>query len=140
MEIRAKKIKENAVLPTYAHHNDAGADLYASEEVTILPGVRTVVPTGIALAIPDGYVGLVWDKSGLATKHGITTIAGVIDSGYRGEIMVAVTNISDVVYTVKAGDKIAQLLIQQISQAEFTQTDILDESMRGDGGFGSTGK
>lgn len=128
------------MLPSYAHSNDAGADLFACEKITIVPHERALVSTGVAIAIPGGYVGLVWDKSGLATKHGISTIAGVIDSGYRGEIMVAVMNISSEPYTFNVGDKVAQLLVQQVSQASFTETDILDESTRGDKGFGSTGK
>lgn len=140
MEIKAKKIKENAILPSYAHSNDAGADLFACEEITIAPHESGLISTGVALAIPDDYVGLVWDKSGLATKHGISTIAGVIDAGYRGEIIVAVVNISNEPHTFKVGEKVAQLLVQPVSQASFIETDILDESSRGDKGFGSTGK
>ena len=145
VEIRIQKVKAGAVLPSYAHLTDAGADLCSAEMVTIPASVagsagRGLVPTGIAMEIPEGYVGLVWDKSGLATKKGITTIAGVIDSGYRGEIAVAVANLTNEPHTFKVGDKVAQILFQPVTQAHFVETDILSEADRGEKGFGSTGR
>lgn len=139
MELKILKLKEGAKVPTFAHPGDAGADLFALEKTIIEPGQRGVVPTGIAIEIPEGCVGLVWDKSGLATKKGITTIAGVIDAGYRGEILVAVYSISNAPHTFEAGDKIAQLLIQPIEHPTFIEKDSLSDTSRGEGGFGSTG-
>ncbi len=149
VEIRIHKIKEGAILPTFAHLSDAGADLFTSESVTI-PGAtsidgnpifpRTKIPTGIALEIPVGYVGLIWDKSGLSTKHGLVTLAGVIDAGYRGEIVVPMMNTDCEPYTFAAGEKIAQILIQPVAHPDFIETVILTPADRGDNGFGSTGK
>lgn len=139
MQIPIKRLVPQAVIPTYAHDTDAGLDLYASETVTIQPMQRALVPSGIALAIPKGYVGLIWDKSGLAVKHGLTAIAGVIDAGYRGDIQVAMYNTTQTAYVVEAGKKIAQLLIQPIVRAQLEETKELPDAARGDNGFGSTG-
>lgn len=140
MIIKVKKLKSAAKLPTYAHPGDAGMDLYAAEATTIPAHGRGTAPTGLAFAIPDGYAGLVWDKSGLAVKVGITTIAGVIDSSYRGELLVAVYNTTDTDYAFAVGDKVAQLLVQPIVLGEIVETNNLDDTSRGVGGFGSTGK
>ncbi len=140
VEIKVKKLKTEAQLPVFAHVTDAGADLFAAEQVTISAHSRGVVSTGIAVEIPEGYAGLIWDKSGLATKNGITTIAGVIDAGYRGEIGVAISNISNEDYTFAVGDKVAQMLFQKIEQIDFSEAAILHESSRNEAGFGSTGK
>lgn len=140
MEILIKKLSPETKQPTYANEHDAGMDLYARETVTIEPKTRVVVPTGIALAIPQGYVGLVWDKSGMATRYGLTTLAGVIDSGYRGEVLVAVYNTSEQTYVAEAGKKIAQLLIQPISSPTLTVVSELPSSVRGEQGFGSSGE
>lgn len=140
IDVRVKKLKPEAKLPTYAHPSDAGMDLYAAEATTILAHGRGVVPTGLAFAIPDGYVGLVWDKSGLALKAGITTMAGVLDAGYRGELRVVLHNTTDTDYTFEAGDKVAQLLVEPIVQGLIVEVSDLDDTSRGDGGFGSTGK
>ncbi len=140
MEIKIKKLKPEATFPSYAHLTDAGADLFSCSEITIPAHGRGTVGTGIALEIPDGYAGLVWGKSGLATKKGLTTIAGVIDSEYRGEIIVAIANLSGEDHTFHVGDKVAQLLIQKTEQAVFKETDILSDTERGGSGFGSTGR
>lgn len=129
-------------LPTYAHPGDAGADLRATEDVVLEPGERRLVGTGVALALPDGYVGLVTPRSGLAARAGLSIVnaPGVIDSGYRGEIKVCLVNL-DPRETVRlsAGDRIAQLLVMPFATASFIEVDTLDETLRGDGGYGSTG-
>ena len=114
-------------------------DLYALFPITIPPGERSVVSTGIAMAIPEGYVGLIWDKSGLSNKFGLKVIGGVIDAGYRGEVLVGILNTSKESYTYNAGDKIAQLLLQAVVQPELVVVEELDKTVRGDGRFGSTG-
>lgn len=140
MTIKVKRLSETAKLPFYAREGDAGMDLYADETVTIHPGKNHAVKTGISMALPTGHVGLIWDKSGLAAKHGLKTIGGVIDEGYRGEIMVAVYNLSDQPYLVEAGKKIAQMLVQTVAQKQIIEVEELDsDTARGDGGFGSTG-
>lgn len=139
MTLRLKKLSPTATLPKYIHPHDAGMDLYSCETLTIGPGERKLIPTGIAMAIPSGYVGLIWDKSGIATNHGLKTMAGVIDSGYRGEIKILIHNLSNQPYTVQAGEKIAQILIQPIVHNEIIEVSELDDTSRGKGGFGSTG-
>ncbi len=128
--------------PSYAHPGDAGADLVARTEVVLSPGERALVPTGIAIALPDGYVALVHPRSGLATKHGITIVnaPGTVDAGYRGEIAVTLLNTDPrETFTVHRGDRIAQLVIQQVSRARFVRAETLPGSHRGAGGFGSSG-
>ena len=129
-------------LPTYAHPGDAGADLRATEDVVLEPGERRLVGTGVALALPAGYVGRVTPRSGLAARAGLSIVnaPGVIDSGYRGEIKVCLVNL-DPRETVRlsAGDRIAQLLVMPFATASFIEVDTLDETVRGDGGYGSTG-
>ncbi|MGO2091269.1 MAG: dUTP diphosphatase [Microbacterium gubbeenense] len=130
------------VVPTYAHPGDAGADLVSSIDVRLEPGQRAVVPTGVRIALPDGYAGFVVPRSGLAAKHGITIVnaPGTIDAGYRGEIKVALLNTDrDSAYDVAAGDRIAQLIVAPVVRARFLPVDDLDDSVRGDGGFGSSG-
>ena len=140
MELAIKKLHPAAQLPSFAHATDAGLDLVCVEEVVLAPGGRMGIRTGLALAIPDGYVGLVWDKSGLSFKQGLKTLGGVIDSGYRGEVMVGIINLGDAPYTIEAGQKIAQLLIQKIEQPRIIEVTELPESDRGAKGFGSSGK
>lgn len=129
-------------LPSYAHPGDAGADLRSSEALVIAPGERATVGTGVALALPDGYVGLVHPRSGLAAKHGVTVLnaPGTVDAAYRGEIKVTLLN-TDKSHTfeISVGDRIAQLVIQAVERANFIQVDYLPDSHRGEGGFGSTG-
>jgi len=138
--IKIKKLKNNAVLPSYAHAGDAGMDMYAAEDVHIRKGERGKVPTGIAMEIPEGYVGLVWDKSGLSINHGLKTLGGVIDSGYRGEIIIGIVNLSSEDYTLEKGHKVAQLLIQKIESPVVEEAIELNDSHRGEKGLGSTGK
>lgn len=140
MEIMIKKLHVDAKIPTYAHTGDAGFDLCAIESATIPVGARVLVSTGIAMEIPLGYVGLIWDKSGLSMNHGLKNLGGVIDAGYRGEIKAGVVNLSDEDYTVTAGHKIAQMLIQKVEHAEIKEVSELSDTTRGHGGFGSTGK
>jgi dUTP pyrophosphatase len=129
-------------LPAYAHPGDAGADLVAAEDVTLSPGARALVRTGIAIALPDGYVGLVHPRSGLATRLGVTVLnaPGTVDAGYRGEILVNLIN-HDREHPAKIarGDRIAQLVIQRVERADFQRVAELPDSVRGTGGHGSTG-
>ncbi len=138
--LNIKKLHTRAKLPHYAHPHDAGADLFSVEDVVIPPGERVLVSTGIALEIPEGYVGLVWDKSGLSTTHGLKTLGGVIDAGYRGEIKIGIINLSKDPYHLGVGHKVAQLLLQNVEHAHIVEVDDLSSSTRGEGGFGSTGK
>ncbi|MFA5934208.1 MAG: dUTP diphosphatase [Candidatus Paceibacterota bacterium] len=140
MKLKIKKIHPDAKVPTYAHHGDAGFDVYACEEAALEPGERRTIRLGIAIEIPHGYVGLVWDKSGLAKNHGIINLAGVIDSGFRGESMILLHNLSDKLYEIQKHDKIAQMLIQPVEIVEIEEAEELSESSRGEGGWGSTGK
>ena len=127
-------------IPQYAHAGDAGADITASEKIAIPPRERTLVSTGVRLEIPEGYVGLIWPRSGLAVKKGIDCGAGVIDSHYRGEVKVLLFNHSDNEFQIDPGDRIAQILIQKVERVEFHLVDQLNETARSDAGFGSTGK
>lgn len=140
IKLKFKKLVSDAKSPSYAHPGDAGMDMFASKELTIKKGEAVKVPTGIAMEIPDGYVGLVWDKSGLSTNHGLKTLAGVIDAGYRGEIMICLINLGKEDYTIEKHQKIAQFLIQKIERGDLEEADMLSDTSRGDGGFGSTGK
>lgn len=134
-------LTHNARLPTYATDGDAGLDLRASESFWIESGVRRIVPTGIAVAIPDGHVGLIHPRSGLAAKSGITVLnaPGTIDSGYRGELKVILLNTSATPFRIDVGDRIAQLIIQEYVHADLVEVSELPETARGDRGFGSTG-
>jgi dUTP pyrophosphatase len=138
MKLRVKRIQKDAKLPSYGHPGDAGMDLYAVEDVVLERGNPVPVPTGIQVAIPKGYVGLVWDKSGVSL-NGVHRLAGVIDAGYRGEIRVVLINLTEKPYTVVKGKKIAQMLIQPVFTAEIEEANNLDGTDRGEGGFGSTG-
>ena len=142
-DVPIKRLHPDAVLPSYAHPGDAGADLVASEDVTIAPGGgRAAVGTGIAMAIPDGHAGFVLPRSGLALRHGITCLntPGLIDAGYRDEVRIILVNTDpSEPYTVHRGDRIAQLVIQPVERTVFEAVDELSDSVRGLGGFGSTG-
>lgn len=135
-------VAEDGFVPTYAQPGDAGADLRSRVAAVVPAHGRALVPTGVSIALPDGYVGLVHPRSGLAHKHGITVLntPGTIDAGYRGEIAVNLFNSTDVDFAVEIGDRIAQLVIQQIEHAQFITVERLPESDRGEGGHGSTGK
>ena len=143
LEILVTKLHPSAIIPTYAKPGDAGADLYAIEEKTLKPGERALLKTGIAIALPEGYVGLVHPRSGLALKNGISVVnsPGTIDSGYRGEIGVVLINHDlNESFSVKVGDRIAQLVIQKFETAIFKTVSQLPPSERASGGYGSTGK
>jgi dUTP pyrophosphatase len=142
LELRFIKLRDDAIVPTQAHPGDAGSDLYACDEVALPPGARARVGTGIAIAIPEDYAGLVLPRSGLAHKHGITltNAPGLIDSGYRGEIQVLMLNTdANETYEVKAGDRIAQLMLVKYGAAIWTEVKAFETTTRGDGGFGSSG-
>jgi dUTP pyrophosphatase len=142
VEISIKRLDPELPLPSYAHPGDAGADLHAAADLTLEPGERALVPTGIALALPEGYVALVHPRSGLAARHGISIVnsPGTIDAGYRGEVKVCLVNTDRrEAFAVRRGDRIAQLVIQRFETAAFVETDELSESARGEGGYGSTG-
>ena len=143
MTVSCKKLDPRAKLPTYGSADAAGADLYAVTDgpVTVAPGETVLIHTGLALAIPQGFVGLVYARSGLATKQGLAPAnkVGVIDADYRGELMVALHNHSEETRTVEQGDRIAQLVIAPYLTAQFTPQEELDDTQRGEGGFGSTG-
>lgn len=143
MEIEVKILDPGMETPLYAHDGDAGCDLRSAADITLEPGQRAMVPTGLALAIPEGYAGFVQPRSGLAAKHGIGVVngPGLIDSGYRGEVKVILINFDDSeAFTIVRGDKIAQLVIQKVEKAVFRAVEELSDTKRGDGGFGSTGK
>jgi dUTP pyrophosphatase len=139
MELHIQKLHEEAVLPTYAHDTDAGMDLYCAVDITIAAGDRVQIKTGIALAIPFGYAGLIWDKSGLSHKYGLKVLGGVVDAGYRGEVLVGILNTSTEAYTFAQGDKVAQLLVQKVEHPTIVEVASLEETTRGANGFGSTG-
>jgi dUTP pyrophosphatase len=142
IKIKIKLLDKLSALPKYAHRNDAGLDLFSAVDCIIKPFERKLVPTGIKVAIPSGYAGFVQPRSGLAIKHGIALInsPGLIDSGYRGEICIIMINLDkDNEFNIKKGDKICQLVIQKIEEAELIEVNDIGESDRGEGGFGSSG-
>ena len=139
MKLKIKKIYLDSFLPTYGRQGDAGADIYSYESKELAPGERYTFKTGIAAEIPIGYVMLIWDRSGLAVKHGLTSLAGVIDSNFRGEIGVCVLNTSSEKYTVQKGDRIAQFLIQPAIRVEIEETGELSETERADQWQASSG-
>ena len=143
-KIRVKKLKENALLPTYGSADAAGADLYAclQEKITIRPGESAFVPTGLAMEIPNGYAGLIYARSGLACKRGLAPAnkVGVIDSDYRGEFIVVLHNHGDLPQEIAHGERIAQLVITPVFTPGFTEVAELNDTARSGGGFGSTGK
>ena len=142
-DVRIKKLKENAVVPTYGSEFAAGADLYAAveESVTIAPSETKLIPTGIAMEIPVGYAGFIYARSGLASKKGLAPAnkVGVVDADYRGEVMVALHNHGKTEQTIEAGERIAQMVIAPFITANFIVSDSLEDTVRGVGGFGSTG-
>lgn len=142
LEIAVQRLDDDLPLPAYAHPGDAGADLLTTVDIRLPPGDRALVPTGIAVALPDGYVALVHPRSGLAARHGLSIVntPGTIDAGYRGEIKVLLIN-HDPRETIvlQRGDRIAQLVVQRFERAHFVETDSLPDTSRGAGGYGSTG-
>lgn len=143
VQVLITRLDPDLPLPRYAKGGDAGADIVSRIDITLTPGERALVPTGIAIALPDGYVALVHPRSGLAIKHGVTMVnaPGTVDAGYRGELQIILIN-HDKTDSVsfKRGDRIAQLVIQKVERAEFVEVQELPGSGRGTGGFGSTGR
>ena len=140
--VPVRRLDPDLPLPAYAHPGDAGADLVAAVDVELAPGARALVPTGVAIALPEGFVGLVHPRSGLATRLGVTVLnaPGTVDAGYRGEILVNLVNHDRATTaTISRGDRIAQLVVQKVEQARFQVVDELPESRRGAAGHGSTG-
>lgn len=140
MKIKVKKLSPDANLPCYAHPGDAGLDFFSIEDYDLKPMERHLFSTGISLELPEGFVALVWDKSGLGAVHGIKVLGGVIDAHYRGEYKIGLLNTSDKSFHFKKGDKLAQVLIQPVVSAELEEVDKLSDSVRGEKGFGSSGK
>jgi dUTP pyrophosphatase len=144
LDIPLKRLDPDVAVPAYAKPGDAGLDLCATESIKLLPGGgRALVPTGMAIAIPEGYAGFVQPRSGLALKHGVTCLntPGLIDSGYRGELKVLLINTDpSEPFEITRGERIAQLVVQRVEQVVFREVGELDESDRGDGGFGHTGR
>lgn len=142
LDIPLRRLDDGLPVPSYAHPGDAGADLCTAVDVTLAPGERALVPTGVALALPEGYVGLVHPRSGLAHRHGLSIVnaPGTVDAGYRGEIKVCLVNLdASQPVSLERGDRIAQLVVQRVEQVRFVEVDELEGSARGDGGYGSTG-
>lgn len=142
LQVLVQRLDPDLPLPAYAHPGDAGADLVAAVDVTLRPGERALVPTGIALALPPGYVALVHPRSGLAARHGLSIVntPGTIDAGYRGEIKVLLINHDpESAIELRRGDRVAQLVIQRFETARFVEVEGLPDSARGVGGYGSTG-
>jgi len=142
LDVEIVRLDRDLPLPAYAHPGDAGADLQTTVDVTLAPGERALVPTGISLALPEGFVALIHPRSGLASRHGLSIVntPGTVDAGYRGEIKVLLVNHDRLApVTLRRGDRIAQLLIQRFERARFVEVDALPDSQRGAGGYGSTG-
>jgi dUTP pyrophosphatase len=142
VDVLLTRLDPEMPLPAYAQPGDAGADLRSAVDITLAPGARAMVPTGVAIALPDGFAAFVHPRSGLAIKHGLSMVntPGTIDAGYRGEIAVLLINHDPTVpIEIKRGDRIAQLVVQKVEQAIFTEVVELPDSHRGSGGFGSTG-
>lgn len=142
LDVAIVRLDRDLPLPDYAHPGDAGADLRSTVDVTLAPGERALVPTGISIALPPGFVALIHPRSGLAARHGLSIVntPGTVDAGYRGEIKVLLVNHDRVLpLGLERGDRIAQLVIQRFERARFVEVDALPESVRGAGGYGSTG-
>ena len=141
LEVSVQKLCEEAIIPKYAHEGDAGVDLYSRIDYELKPGERFLIPTGLKMAIPHGYEGQVRPKSGLALKSGITVLntPGTVDAPYRGEVGVIVINHDRNSYQIKKGEKIAQMIFNEIKYANFKVVESLESTSRGEGGFGSTG-
>lgn len=143
LDVAVVRLDPDLPLPSYAHPGDAGADLYAAEDVTLKPGQRATVPTGVAIALPEGFAAFVHPRSGLAARHGVSIVnaPGTVDAGYRGEIRVTLVNLDpEEPVALRRGDRIAQLVVQRVERAAFREVGELPPSARGEGGFGSTGQ
>jgi len=139
MELKIERIDKNLELPGYAHEWDAAIDLRSRIDTKLAPMEKTIIPSGIKVAIPEKHVGLIWDRSGMAAKHSMHVLAGVIDSGYRGEIGIVMINLGKKEFEVKKGDRVAQMLIQPVLNIRVKEVEELEKTKRGKGGFGSTG-
>ena len=141
MTVRFKRLCPDAVLPAYAHPGDAGMDVRSVDDLEIAPGARALVHTGLVMVLPPGWEAQVRPRSGLALKHGVTVLntPGTIDAGYRGEVGVILANLGGAPFAVKKGDRIAQVVIAPVTTAAIEETDVVDDTDRGGGGFGSTG-
>ena len=141
IKVQITCIHDDAVIPKYAHDNDAGVDLYSCEDATLKPGERKLIKTGIKIAVPEGYEAQVRPRSGLAIKHGLSicNTPGTVDAGYRGEICVILINHGQEKFQVEKGMRICQMIFNKVEQAEFEEVDELDQTTRGEGGFGHTG-
>jgi dUTP pyrophosphatase len=142
IELPVVRTDPDLPLPSYAHDGDAGLDLRAAADVEVAPRERVAVPTGLRVAVPSGWVGLVHPRSGLAKRHGLTVAnaPGTIDAGYRGDLLVLLVNLGDESVTIARGDRIAQLLLQRVGRAEVVEVADLEDTVRGEGGFGSSGR
>ena len=141
MTVRFKRLSPDAVLPAYAHPGDAGMDIRSVDDLEIAPGARALVHTGLVMMLPPGWEAQVRPRSGLALKHGVTVLntPGTIDAGYRGEVGVILANLGDAPFAVRKGDRIAQVVVAPVTTAAIEETDVVDDTDRGGGGFGSTG-
>ncbi|TIC86632.1 dUTP diphosphatase [Nocardioides sp. GY 10127] len=142
LQVQVVRLDPDVPLPSYAHPGDAGADLTTTVDVRLEPGERALVPTGLAIALPEGFVALIHPRSGLAARHGLSIVntPGTVDAGYRGEVKVLLVNLDRTEpIELRRGDRVAQLVIQRVEQALFVDVDNLPDSVRGDGGYGSTG-
>lgn len=139
MKLKVKRIQKQAKLPRYSHKGDAGLDVFSALDCILQEGEIKAIPTGIQMSIPKGFVGLIWDKSGLSLD-GVHRLAGVVDSGYRGEVKVVMANLQNRPFMIEKGMKIAQILIQPVEEVEVLETEELEETPRGKKGFGSSGK
>ncbi|MBC7253039.1 MAG: dUTP diphosphatase [Actinobacteria bacterium] len=139
--LRIRRLRPDAELPSYAHPGDAGLDIRSAEEVILQPGERRLIGTGLAMALPEGYAAFLQPRSGLAARHGISIVntPGLIDCHYRGEVKVVLVNLGQEPFQVKKGDRIAQMVIQRVERAEVLEVEELEDTARGEGGFGSTG-
>jgi dUTP pyrophosphatase len=140
VHVKFKKLHDDVQTPSHGRPGDAGLDIYSYEDKTLVPNEQHIFKTGFSLAIPQGYVALIWDRSGMAAKNGVKVMGGVLDYTYRGEVGVVLINLTHKPYDVKTGDRIAQLLIQPIATAEVEIVDDLEDTNRGTGGFGSSGR
>lgn len=140
MKLLVQKLNPDAKIPSFAHANDTAMDICSVVDMTVPPRERVQVPTGLAFHFPDGYAGLIWDKSGLSQRHGLKSLGGVLDPGFRGEVMIGLYNTSAEPYQIEKGDKVAQMLVQKVEHPDIQEVSELPESERGVKGFGSTGK
>lgn len=139
IKIKIKRLDKDLEIPKYSRNGDAALDIRSAESLILKTDERKIIKSGVVIVVPEGYVGLVWDRGGMAAKHGIHTMAGVLDSNYRGELMIVLKNLSEKDFEIRKGDRIAQLVIQPVLNAETEEIEHLDETERGEGRFSSSG-